>query len=117
MTTKMRYWFNRFANIWQERWTNKFKENKEGQLQEWHEALKPFSKEQIKKATSSARNKYAWPPSISEFLELCQQTIHIEPIAQRSHLCAITGCPESGSICPEVRGDTWYCGRHYREKY
>jgi len=84
----------RFSAIYGEKWDRKFnrdplvkKEIHDFNIQlmesEWYDAIKSFSKKAIGLAIQYARDGCIWPPSISEFVKLCNlasERLRYEPV-------------------------------------
>ncbi len=79
--------FERFQDIWDQKWAVKLAERREGLLNEWAESLAGYSDEVLYEAGTLAKEKYNWPPEISEFLELCRaaqasKPVVVKPVAE-----------------------------------
>jgi hypothetical protein len=99
--------FNRFLAIWNDKWGRQFNDNESAVTKEWTEALINISDEQIKFALTEARNKFAWPPSIAEFIEICRLQ------AYQQNCCVYPGCKNekvTSQYCYSAKG---VCRDHF----
>lgn len=60
--------------IWGDKWDKRYNDNAELIADEWTDALVGYSRQAIKQGLAKARQTLAWPPTIAEFIQLCQGT-------------------------------------------
>ena len=70
--------FLRFQGIWLDKWARCVPSTEilECAKQDWRLALAGLTGEQIKTGIEAARNTCEWPPSIAEFIRLCNPDVH-----------------------------------------
>lgn len=75
--------FVRFKIIWGEKWTRNFDdETLQITLHEWHDALNGISYDAIEKAIVSCKMIFEWPPSIAEFILICEKQMGVPSVAE-----------------------------------
>ena len=66
--------FQRFQGIWADKWLKCMTPDViEGAKTDWQQALTGIDPSRIRGAIEEARNTLEWPPSIAEFLKLCNK--------------------------------------------
>lgn len=81
--------FARAKIIWGEKWTRNFDDDSiQAALHEWSVAFFGRSKETIDKAMDFCKMNLEWPPSIAEFIGICEQASGM-PSLEESFAAAI----------------------------
>lgn len=81
-SNRVKYLFQQFLIIYDEKWADKISTPNllEEKSRLWGSATKNLTNEQMRRGLNQATKKCAWPPSIAEFLEFCE-----EPVIERTH--------------------------------
>lgn len=84
------YLYLRFSSIWGHKFTSNHTDVNfvSMWMSDWAESLSNVSEEVIKSAIDNCKNTLEWPPSIAEFLKLCDRTLGI-PSPQEAMQLAI----------------------------